>query len=511
MPNNTINKFYEKENISKKKNIIKNNSFVNSFPKSFDIIHSVLNKNKLNDKVKNDYREKNQKIKSYNNRFRYELKTEDEKNPIHNAEIINNTNNKIKKNNQLNSSNKNIKNSKKIFDSAHIELIKNFSTEIIKKVNNCSNNDYSTNASINQINQNNHNTDVKLISINPSHFQNHKEYSNLNNQITNCSNHKDFNLENHEKSLFKSKSTQNYSTAIVKKTNKNTEIYERCKKWKENNIKYKTKMKEENDKENSKSCNFSPLITKIIKRDYDAKFIKNESKFIDNYLKRRRTFLKMEEEQKNFKKKIFGKSFENFSSIKITQPKEFNFGRSRSRKSKDMKNNPINIHKPQIVNEYRKEFNTINFFNQTVVEYEMTLLNFREGKPSNYIFSKIINNNKLNYSFNLQKRNKLEKNRKSFNDNLKMNKNIIKIPINSHDNKINKNLNIKKEKNTYFGESNLEDIDENLNQEDSRTDTKTKCHEQNIVNSNPAEEFDDQIENNIDQKLNNKNMIIKLI
>jgi hypothetical protein len=286
----------------------------------------------------------------------------------------------------------------------------------------------------------------------------------------------------------------------------NNGIYDRCKRWKENNNISKNKLKEKFEKEESKQCNFAPTIRKIINKDIDDRFIRSETKHLDVYIKRRRNSLEHLEEQKKFEKKIFGKSFEKFSK-KVTQLDEFNFSHSKSRKSKDMRNSAINLHKPDTVKDYRRVFNTGNFFNQAIVEFEDNINN-----KMNWSLNKINNNsfidfytkkhNKINKTIKAPSNNFFEKNRKKINENLKMKKFEKKFQNTFKNNQNKDNLQSK---------INLENKNECLKIEETFKNLMNPINENNIVNTIPADEYNNNnIEMNIEEKLFNKDMNINL-
>lgn len=472
------------------KSFTKNNSFTSGFSKSFDNMIAVKKENK-NTKNNKDIKKETSKSKSpfSTNNFDKSSKSNNRSpSPNSNIEIINNLNNRIKKSNEWQFPNKH---AKKIFDSAYIALINNYNSEIVSKIIKDSPNEYSTNSS------NNHSTFHK----NHSNNNNNKSINNKESELNSTKITKD-------RPSVVSKLGENYHTVIDKRPMNNTGIYDRCRKWKENNNKIKNKMRENFEQERSKQCNFSPFLRKRIDKDFDDRFIRSESKHLDSYIKRRRSSLEHLEEQKNFEKKIFGKSFEKFSK-KTTQPEEFNLSHSISRKSKELRNSAINLHKPEKVKEYRRQFKTGNFFNQPVVEYEENINNksntsLNKNTNNSIIDFYVKNRNSLNKTMKAPSNNLLEKNRKILNENLKLNKLEKKFSSTVK--------NIPKDKSDANLESKviLEDNSEYIRNDQGGRFARRQSDDNNNVNTNPADEYNDNVEKNIDEKLLNKDMNVNL-
>lgn len=515
-PNNSIKKTIKSGEDKKNTGLVKNYSFTSGLSRSFVNMKVLKNEKKNYHLTKNTKFTKNTLYDIYGNKSKRKYSSEannnynnskNKNNKSSNIEVINNLNNKIKNSNQWQFSNKN---TKKIFDSAYLALINNFNSEFICKINNFSQNDDSTNSSSNQ-------------------------YSNLNKNINNIQNTNINNKLNELNESLNIKESNLYNTSLINQDNKinvninlisdyekikinNTGVYDRCKSWKENNKKIKRKMREEIEKEESKVCKFSPLLHKIKDKEVDDKFIKIEAKFINNYIKRRKASLEKIENQKSYERKIFGKSFENFSK-KATQPEEFNFNNSISRKSKNMKNNALNLHKPEKIKDIRKELNVNNFFNQSIVEIEESFyndayLNLNKNHFS-YCDSLNQNNNYLSNSIKIDNNNNLNKNsfivqnRKILNENLKNKKlekgfsNVINIVDNNNlcGFKTNIEKNVESELNnrlSYLNNNNLdikkEIIKEEMNVEEINAQTDA------------ADEFDEGVKRDLEEKLFNKQM-----
>lgn len=468
--------------------IIKNNSFTSGFSKSFDNMVAIK-KDPKNIKNVNQIQNNFSKSKSPFNKITDKSNhyKNHSSNPNDNIEIINNLNEKIRKSNQWQFPNKH---AKKIFDSAYIALINNFNSELVSKVNKDSPNEYSTNSS------NNHSTLNKNQNItNNKSNQNSKSLNLKENELN-------LNVVNKEKFSVNSKSGDNYYTVIDKRLMNNTGIYDRCKKWKDNNNKELNKLRENFEKEQNKQCKFSPVIMKRVLKDFDNRFIIRESKYLETYIKRRRTSLEHLDDQKNYEQKIFGKSLDKFSK-KITQPEEFHFSHSISRKSKGMLNGALNLHMPEKVKDLRKKFKTGNFFDQPILEFDENANNRNHSSLNKSSNNSLIDffgkNPKMNKNLKSKNINIFEKNRKLINQNLKLNQKEKKL-MDTISNKILIN-NFKNENK----QSVLEDKNEKLNIEDS-SKVKNNQSENNIVNTNPADEYNENVEKNIDEKLLNKNM-----
>lgn len=522
MPNaakkQTKNSFVsKKKDEAENKSLIKNNSFTSGFSKSFDNMIAVKKDSKNS---KNQIKiQKNVKSKFPFSSNATDKQNKSKNNPPstnnNNIEIINNLNNKMKKNNQWQFPNKH---AKKIFDSAYIALINNFNSELVNKLNKDSPNEYSTNSS----NNNHHHSNLQKNNSNINNYNNHIPNETIN-KSNNDANNKSINVKESElnsskinigKHSLNSKLGENYHTVIDKRAMNNTGIYDRCRRWKENNNKSKSKMREIFEKEQNKHCNFSPLIRKKSNKEFDDRFIRSESKHLDTYIKRRRSSIEHLEEQKNFEKKIFGKIFEKFPK-KLTKPEAFNFSHSISRKSKGMRNSAINLHKPEKVKDYRREFKTGNFFNQEVVEFEE---NINNNNKTNTSVNKSSNNSLIDFyaknrnSFNktvkAPNNNFLENNRKKLNENLKMNKAEKKFSNTVYHKNNTNNLN-KGNVNLEYRII-LEDNREYLKLEETgKIEMKQSC-ENNIVNTNPADEYNDNVEEKIEEKLLNKDMNVNL-
>lgn len=508
-PNNTFKKSIKSDLENKNNSLAKNRSFTSGLSRSFANMKLLKNEKKHCDLTNNTKIVKNtpydintnkskKKFSSDANKSNNISKYKNHKNS--NIDDVNNINNRIKNSNQWQFSNKN---TKKIFDSAYLALINNFNSEFINKINNFSQNDYSTNSSSNQ-------------------------YSNFNKNINNIQNTNNLNkLNNLNQSPNNKESYINNTGSINPDKNhnidinqisdwekikiNNTGVYERCKSWKENNKKNKRKMREELEKEESKVCKFSPILYKPINDEVDDRFIKSESKFINNYIKRRKASLEKIENQKSYERKIFGKSFEKYSK-KLTQPEEFNFNHSISRKSKDMKNNAVNLHKPEQIKDIRRELNVSNFFNQSMVEFEDSFYNNAylnlNKKQFSYCESFNQNNDLLTNSIkiannnNLNKNTFIEQNRKVFNENLKIKKlekgfsNVINIVDTNNINGVYAN----KEEifKSHSNNNNHEMIKKVMNVEEINTQTDA------------ADEFDEGVKKDLEEKLLNKQMSFNL-
>ena len=398
-----FNLIYEQENFRKNKNYYlihdKNRDIFNSAGKKI-CEKSIKISNKIYEKGINMLKKKERLIEEKNKGELQELKSltfmphinkEIKINSCNNLKI-NRFNSEMSKTYNNNFMKQNIKNNINSNKSHSPNFNKSYYNSSIK-YNLNSSNDHSTNISNNLI-------------INKTY-----------NQSFNISNYSLNHLEKNDKSNLKSEHENNKSS---------TTFYERSSKWRDNKEKKKNKMREIINNQEKKKYSFSPIILTNNENYLDDKFIKLETKHIQSYLTRRKNSIDKENKKKNYEDKIFGKNFTNFKS-KITRPKEFIFKQSISRKDK---NKGKILHRAESVGDYRKEFSTTTFFNESILEYNQN--NVYNNEDDKFFSNKFNEKNKYNKI--------IENNRRLINENLNKNKTYYKMTNNNM--RINFNVNI---------------------------------------------------------------------
>lgn len=224
-------------------------------------------------------------------------------------------------------------------------------------------------------------TNVKSNLSNSSHLIYNYNNDNYSTNISHNTRNNNNNNINSSNSLSKSKNNEKKLLGSLIQSKKkvfynNYSLYDRCNKWMENKEIKHSKMRQISETEEKKNCYFSPVLNKSkLKYNIDDRFIKSEIKYIDSYIRRRKNSIENEAQKKQFEEKIFCQNLETFRNKKITCPEEFSFNSTTSRKSQKNNNKANCLHKAGTVKQFRKEFNTSNFFNLSVVEFEETILN----------------------------------------------------------------------------------------------------------------------------------------